>query len=81
MVYPNPSNGNITIEFTLESETYKASFELYDIIGKKVFSKTLTDKITNIDIAPMFIGMNSGIYIYKILNYNGMISNGKLILK
>ena len=77
MIYPNPSNSNVTIEFTLESETYKANFELYDIIGKKVFSTVLTNKLSEIN----FKDLNSGIYIYKILNFNGMISKGKLILK
>ena len=56
-VYPNPSNGKFTVNFSSISE---ANIELtvYDVLGKIVYSATLIDKINTFDLS----FLESGIY-------------------
>lgn len=72
VVYPNPSNGH----FTITSEKVIESIELYDVLGKKVFSdipKTQTIQIN--------AHLPQGLYIYRAVLQGGSISSGKIIVQ
>tara|TARA_B100000902_G_C27302237_1_gene913498 strand:+ start:1228 stop:2577 length:1350 start_codon:yes stop_codon:yes gene_type:complete len=70
-IYPNPANKYFFINS--ESGTY---FDVFSLSGKKVKSIYLTNKITKINTE----GLSEGIYLYKMLQSNGKISNGKIII-
>lgn len=63
LIYPNPSNnGKYTIEGNLQYE----SIEVYDLLGKRVISKTMRNRTTIIDLR----GYKKGTYLIKILAKN-----------
>lgn len=65
-IYPNPSNGNFTIDF--ESSNTKYSIEIYSLLGQKVLEKQTNTSITISDL-------QSGVYFVK------MSKAGKTITK
>jgi len=72
MVYPNPSHGH----FTITSEKVIENIELYDVLGKKVFSdipKTQTIQIST--------QLSQGLYIYRAVLQGGTIRSGKIIVQ
>jgi uncharacterized repeat protein (TIGR01451 family) len=76
-VYPNPFSDNVTFAISTDASTM-FSFELIDILGKKVLSQqNITAKQFQINRN----GLESGIYFYKICNEAGVIGTGKVIVK
>jgi hypothetical protein len=72
-IYPNPSNGFITI---VVSDISKGMyFEVYDAVGKKVVVKDITTNETLINLTELA----NGIYSYSLVDANGFVSKGKLI--
>ncbi|MDT0557299.1 endonuclease [Ichthyenterobacterium sp. W332] len=69
-LYPNPVTNN---SFTVET-TQNLNLEIYDVLGKIVFSKTVGANTSTIDIS----NLNSGIYLIK-LNSGGRSFTKKLI--
>ncbi len=69
-IYPNPSNSifNIAID-------KNATVEVYDIIGKQIFSKNLFTGENTIDLA----AYEKGIYLAKITNQENQTKTIKLI--
>ena len=67
-VFPNPTKSQITVEAT---NTTIDQIQIIDILGKTVFT---TDK-TNFEIA----SLTDGIYIMKIIDSDGSITNHKII--
>lgn len=67
-VYPNPSNGDLTVEYSGDVSG-KTTFTIFDMAGKKVFSQS-GDAITSVnggyklDLHNLF----SGTYLLKISN-------------
>lgn len=70
-VYPNPNNGKLTIENSPENST----FELYDIVGRKVYSN-MVGNVTQLDLSPF----NNGTYLYKVIKDNKVVKEEKLII-
>jgi lamin tail-like protein/type IX secretion system substrate protein/pullulanase-like protein/PKD domain-containing protein/rhamnogalacturonan lyase-like protein len=74
VVYPNPTTGVFTIEFSADT---KAEVEIIDITGKEVYSKTLSNS-TSINIS----GVHKGIYFVRIVDVKtGYQHIQKLIIK
>jgi endonuclease I/chitodextrinase len=71
-IYPNPSNGNFTIDFTKEDE--KFDVEIFSLIGQKVFKQENVNQ--NISIS----NLQQGIYLLKIIKENKSIIK-KIIIK
>lgn len=72
-LYPNPSNGRITIEKT--SNKYQRIL-IYNSMGALILEKNLLDYKTNI-----FINDSKGLYLFRITDGNQIISSGKFILE
>jgi hypothetical protein len=72
-VYPNPvSNGyNLVIHASGNNESV---FELFDLMGQKLYSYTLTNGTTSIRLPYL----QHGIYVYRIIEESKNIFNGKL---
>jgi hypothetical protein len=77
LVYPNPTNGEFSIAYAFENTSN--TFELYDIMGKIAFSKTLIGSTGVETVATS--DLVTGIYFYKITDYTGKIAfTGKLVI-
>jgi hypothetical protein len=72
MVYPNPSNGTLNVKINSSN----CIFEVYDVIGKQVMSRKLSDGETKVDLS----SLNNGTYLYKITENNVVIKADKLII-
>ncbi|OFX28580.1 MAG: hypothetical protein A2033_19815 [Bacteroidetes bacterium GWA2_31_9] len=69
-IYPNPANDYITVI----SKGNICKLEIYNVAGQKCIEVTVNNKIT-VDIE----NLNTGIYIYKVLDFNNkVIETGKL---
>jgi len=72
LIYPNPSNGC----FTFNSEMLIENIELYDVLGKKLFSDTPKVQTTQINTQ-----LPKGLYIYRVTLQNNSIRSGKIIVQ
>jgi hypothetical protein len=76
-IYPNPNNGNFTIEYHLNTnQTGKVT--LYTAIGQEVgeYSLTLSEGKMNIRNPEL----TNGVYIYKLCTNDNSIKVGKVII-
>jgi hypothetical protein len=71
-VYPNPSNG----QFTVSCEQVIESIELYDMLGKKVFTAMPKDFTTQINTR-----LPQGLYIYRAVLQDQSIASGKIVVQ
>lgn len=69
-MYPNPTNGIFTIE-TQEVSTV----DVFDMIGKKVYSNKVSVGSSNIDLS----NYTNGIYLLTVTNQKGNLNTYKLI--
>lgn len=63
-IYPNPNKGQFTIE--LNNTATESTIEIYDLMGKKVWSKISLENKLEIDIS----NQPKGIYLVKVVNEN-----------
>lgn len=80
-VYPNPTEGKISVVFNNSGILMPQSgvyFNLYSVTGALVYRKQLTDINTDINLAS--VGLNNGFYVYNIVFEDGPVKVGKLIL-
>ena len=70
VVYPNPTSGEVNIEFTNELEE-NVTVELFDMIGNKVSRVNMPNGSTigNLTLE----GMTSGMYLLQVVNLNNDI--------
>ena len=71
-IYPNPSNG----QFTINSETVVESIELYDMLGRKVFTDTPKAQTMQINAR-----LPQGMYLYRVVLQDNSVSSGKILVK
>ena len=62
-LYPNPSNGLFTLELN-NSNNEEFIVEIYNVIGKIVYTAKISDNLTDINITEM----SAGIYYVSINN-------------
>lgn len=75
-IYPNPTDGNLTISIDDYEESDQASFVIYDLSGIIVYNSEATEQASSIDIS----SCQPGIYILSI-NINGNLSSWRVIKK
>jgi len=74
-VYPNPvTNGRLYI--STDQNLSSKEIDIYDMLGKKVFSVTLVNTNKEINVT----NLNSGVYLIKIKENNYSVTR-KLIIK
>jgi hypothetical protein len=74
-VFPNPSNGNINIEFR---EDGKRALVLMDLTGKKHFEKKTKSKSEKIELENK---LASGVYVLYITSENSAVSTKRVLIK
>jgi len=72
LLYPNPSNG----QFTIASEKIIESVDLYDLLGKKLFSDT-----PNVQTAQLSTHLPQGFYIYRVILQDKTVTSGKIVVQ
>ena len=77
LVYPNPFQSFISIDFNDNFDINNTQIILYDVFGKEVKKAAVKEKISTIEIS----NLTSGIYFYKIINNDKLIQSGKLLAK
>ena len=73
-VYPNPASNNTVFIYITSKNNLNKNVEIYNVLGKKVFSNLLTSKALNIS------KLSTGVYLLKIKE-NDIIETRKLIIK
>lgn len=71
-IYPNPSKGILHIEITpgiqkTKNDTYE--FQLYDMLGKRVFQTNLEPQMNTISVSDL----PTGVYTYRLGTVRGMV--------
>jgi len=78
LVFPNPSNGNYTLQYTGNGNGI-AEFSIFNILSEEVYSAKLKTTVginyKNIDLS----GFSQGMYTFKII-VNNTIINKKVIV-
>ena len=59
-IYPNPANGEQNFVYLTSKLNSTKHIEIYNVLGKRIFSIYLSDKKLNIS------NLNKGVYILKI---------------
>jgi uncharacterized repeat protein (TIGR01451 family) len=78
IVYPNPFNDQTTFVIKTEGANGSYTFEMTDVLGKTVRSlNNITDKQFTVSRN----GLENGMYFYAILNNEGVVGKGKVIIK
>jgi len=72
-VFPNPNNGNFTLEFNIQAS---GIFNLYDVLGQELLQQPLQGEagIQNI----YSVNLSNGIYFWEIVTENGVAAKGKI---
>jgi hypothetical protein len=73
-LFPNPSEGKVTISLNSASLSESYSVEIYDAIGKLVASHKLNNE-TTINIS----SLDGGVYLFKIMKNNTIIKTSQII--
>lgn len=76
-VYPNPFSNSTTINLNNTDEFNNIEFHLYNVLGVKVMAERITSNSTTFNTS----NLPSGVYFYKVIGDNQIISSGKLISK
>ncbi|MBL4754728.1 MAG: DUF3494 domain-containing protein, partial [Flavobacteriales bacterium] len=78
MVYPNPADKTVTIDYSLAANTSNAELCVYDIFGTKVYQQPIPEQRGAIqhDVS----GLPQGIYLYTITANQAVISKEKIMV-
>lgn len=69
VVYPNPSNGQFTIDVVL-GQASTVEVQVYNLVGEQVFTTTEAD-VTNLTTDVSLENQVSGVYLVKVITANG----------
>ena len=72
-VFPNPSNGKLTVDI---KETTNCIFEIYNVIGERIFQSPIENSITETEIS-----VPNGIYYYELKSETKLIGKGNLVIQ
>ncbi len=73
-IFPNPTNGNVTISIPASVEG-NVTVEVYDAIGKLTIKENITNNMSNVNLSKL----EDGMYMFKIINNNKTIKIGKIV--
>jgi N-acetylneuraminic acid mutarotase len=76
-VYPNPNNGNFTIQLSGVS-AQSSVVEIYNAIGQEVYTGLLASDNNNVELT----SKATGVYLYRIISENGnLLGQGRLVIQ
>lgn len=78
-VYPNPSQGKLSVKYTLETESLDVSLQIYDLSSRKIFQKSLSgfegENSTELDL-----NLPNGTYLLQINAKGQSIYTERLVI-
>jgi hypothetical protein len=77
-VYPNPTNAQLTVDYSFANIEQPAQFVIYDLFGRVVYSQMLIKETGMIQIEVNHL--SQGMYTYNFVVNNKLISANKLII-
>lgn len=77
-VFPNPARGQFTYSYALENNDGNTYFEMFNMIGEKVYSEKITDLRNNLKVSTS--SFSAGVYVSKLVNSKGVIQTDKIIV-
>jgi len=77
-IYPNPSRGILNVAFIHPEETQELLLDIWDIYGRKMFSKRIHSKeeLQHFDIS----SLPDGLYILTLSAQDRLLANRKIVL-
>jgi len=76
-VIPNPNNGNMQVVYNIP-ENATGTFEVYNLIGNKLFSYPLYGGKNTFSIS--HTDLDQGIYFYRAIAGNKLIAKDKIVI-
>ena len=76
-VYPNPTSSLINFSLNPDVDIQNARLEMFDILGRNVFSSNLNNHLTTIDVSEL----PTGSYTYKISSGSIATLIGKVLVE
>jgi hypothetical protein len=73
-VFPNPSNGQITV--SLSGKSKNCSLKIYNLLGENVYNQSLKERSNSINL-----NLKSGLYFVNILDESGNKATRKIIVQ
>ena len=73
-IYPNPNNGSFAVT---QSAAGRVTMSMTDAIGREVYERTITDKVTSIDLSKL----PDGIYVVRFSSAAGQSSKRIVIAR
>jgi sugar lactone lactonase YvrE len=78
VLFPNPNRGNFTIELVGAQNFVPANFEIYDVLGQKVYSHPPAGGSQFL----INLSQPSGIYFYRVITEDGnLLGEGKIVVQ
>jgi hypothetical protein len=74
MVYPNPTTDKVFLKLDMESID-NCNYFLYDLQGREIQNRNITEKLTELSLAPF----ESGVYILRIIKEKTLVQEFKII--
>jgi hypothetical protein len=79
VVYPNPTNSNINLKYTMPKTSEDISVSVYDVLGNLVISQSLSSNEGNVKIETS--NLTNGTYVYVIQSENeGILNTGRVVV-
>jgi hypothetical protein len=74
-VYPNPTNGKMTMDYDLISD---AQLHITDVTGKLIgtYKLNATEKTIDINMESLI----NGVYLYTVINEQGLVKTGRIVI-
>jgi hypothetical protein len=63
-IYPNPAKDNVTITINNQQSIHKNELSIYNVVGEKVFSETLTSNVEKLNVEKF----SAGVYFVKVID-------------
>lgn len=76
--YPNPASATTKLNYTLRNDAGKAKLELHNMLGAKVRTIDLAEKMASIELS--LNNLESGVYFYSLVVDDKAVATKKLVV-
>lgn len=80
-VYPNPSSGEIYLQYSITTDQYSAELRIFDFQGRRVLGTRLDNTIGNHNVPLDIDVLNNGQYLIQFINGDKIVNKNITILK
>lgn len=79
ILYPNPNNGEFTLQANSQQPLADSYVEVYNMLGEKVYSTSYQPLANNYQLS--LSNQPNGIYLYRVISENGaLMGEGKFVI-